>query len=275
MISKFRASRLPRAWPLGPGLRHCLVMLLPSAALIAADAPPSVASPVASVRQAVSDWARIRAETVRLETTWESERPLLESTLKTMQERAQSLQGEKQTLEATSADGRRTIEALIRENAGSQASLDAASARLQEISGQLVALRSSLPPRLSRALELPYRSLAAPDLGPGERMQLIMTVLNRCAQFNNVITYDEEPLELPGQSEARLLEAIYWGASHAYALDRTDHKAYFGAPRAGRWSWELLPDGAGDVADLIAIYREKADPRFVQVTAHSTDAPTH
>lgn len=227
---------------------------------------------VASVQKAVSDWARIREETVRLESTWETERQLLESTLKTMQERATVLANEKKTLEAKTAGDRDALAKLASENSAAQAAIDATAARLKTVSQQLIELRPSLPPRLSRALELPYRSLASPTLSPGERMQHVTTVLNRCAQFNNTITYDEEPLTLSGDNQERLLEVIYWGTSHGYALDRTEGKAYFGAPSPRGWTWEPAPEAAKPVAELIAIYREKSDPRFIEVPARLSHA---
>lgn len=208
---------------------------------------------------------------MRLETTWDTERPLLESTTKALQERARALADEKKTLEAKTASERDVLAKLAAENADAQSAMDAASARLKTISDQLVELRPSLPPRLSRALELPFRSLANPALTPGERMQHVTTVLNRCAQFNNAITYDEEPLTMAGGQE-QLLEVVYWGASHAYALDRADGKAYLGEPGARGWTWEPLPEATKSVTELIAIYREKSDPRFVDAPARLSHA---
>ncbi len=252
----------------------CALALLCSVALPLWGAESSAGS-VSSVQKAVADWARVREETVRLESTWETERQLLHSTLNALQERARTLADEKKTLTAKTAEERSALDALARENGALQSSLDAAVGRLKKLTERLVELRPMLPPRLARALELPYRSLANPELSPGERMQYLTTILNRCEQFNNAIAYDEEPVTVPGESGERLLEVIYWGASHGYALDRTGGKAYRGAPGAGGWNWSALPDGAGAVTQLIAIYREKSDPRFVEVPARVDATPAH
>lgn len=255
------------------GLRRRLasVALWVGAALPLMGADSS-GSAVGSVQKAVSDWARIREETVRLESTWETERQILESTVKAMQERALALANEKKTLEAKTAGERDALAKLATDNAAAQAAMDAAAARLKAVSEQLIELRPSLPPRLSRALDLPYRSLANPALSPGERMQYVTTVLNRCAQFNHAITYDEEPLTLPGDNQERLLEVIYWGMSHGYALDRTESKAYYGSPSPRGWMWEPVPEAVKGVAELIAIYREKSDPQFIEVPARFSHA---
>jgi hypothetical protein len=103
-------------------------------------------------------------------------------------------------------------------------------------------------------------------------MQFVTTILNRCAQFNKSITYGDEPVTPPGETDRRMLEVIYWGASHAYALDRAGGKAYFGSPGAQGWNWEPAPGADRSIAQLIAIYRDKADPEFVEVPAHVSDA---
>ncbi|MEO6002562.1 MAG: DUF3450 family protein [Opitutus sp.] len=233
-----------------------------------AAAPTEPALPVDAVRQVVTQWAKIRAETVKLESTWEAERELLSSTLKAEQERAQALVTQKKNLEAKSTGERETLASLTTQNATAEAALKSATDRLKAIGAQLLALRPSLPPRLSQALELPYRSLANPALTPGERMQLITTVLNRCAYFNKAITYGDEPMTLPGESVSRMLEVIYWGASHGYAFDRAAGKAYLGSPSATGWTWTAAPGAEKSVAQLIAIYRDKADPQFVEIPAH-------
>ena len=145
--------------------------------------------------------------------------------------------------------------------------LSAVETRLQAFTAQLVALRPSLPPRLSEALELSYRSLANANLAVGERMQLAMTILNRCAVFNRMVTCGEEVLSIDGEAGSKSLNVIYWGLSHGYALDTEGGKAWYGSPGAHGWQWEPTPEALHSVARLIAIYNDKADPDFVAVPA--------
>ena len=140
-------------------------------------------------------------------------------------------------------------------------------AHLKALDARLPELRPSLPPRLNDALELPYRSLASTDLTVGERMQLTMAVLRRCIEFNRAITCDSEVLTLAEGQNPQLLEVIYWGLSHGYALDRAGGKAWYGSPGPKGWQWEPIPEGAGKVAQLIAVYRGESEPRFVEVPA--------
>lgn len=147
------------------------------------------------------------------------------------------------------------------------AGLQATEDRVRQMSARLTKLRPSLPPRLSSALEMSYRSLAAPALPAAERMQLNMTIINRCTQFNRSITSEEEVVDVGGDGNARLMDVLYWGLSHGYALDRTSGSAWLGFPGPQGWRWESHPEAAQSVAKLIAIYHDKADPEFVAVPA--------
>ena len=104
-------------------------------------------------------------------------------------------------------------------------------------------------------------------MGAGDRMQLVMTMLNRCAQFNHTVTCGEEVLTIEGEQGTKSLEVIYWGLSHGYALDRAAGKAWYGSPGQKGWQWELRPDAVKPVSALVAVYNDKMDPDFVGVPA--------
>lgn len=223
--------------------------------------------PLAPAEKAAGDWIKIRLETVRLEGEWLNERPLLESTANALSQRAATLEEKRAHVEAKTSRERDDIASLGAKTKAAEADLKDIDARLETLASGLVALRPSLPPRLSQALEMSYRSLAGPHQGTGERMQIAMTLLNRCAQFNRTVTYGEEVLSIDGEPAAKSLEVIYWGLSHGYALDRAAGKAWYGSPGPRAWQWEPLPDGAPAIGKLIAIYTDKADPGFVAVPA--------
>ena len=232
-------------------------------------AGPLYAEPTAleSVEKAAGEWVKVRAETARLETEWETTRPLLESTVSGLQERAQALEAKRDFLKAKTAKDREELATLEAANKASAAALQSVGAQLKAMNARLFELRASLPPRLSEALEMAYKSLAAPDVTVSERMQLTMTVLNRCIQFNRSITCEDEILTLGEGKNAQQLEVIYWGLSYGYVLDRPARQVWFGSPGPERWRWEPVPDAFDQVARLVTIYRGKAEPEFVEVPA--------
>lgn len=232
--------------------------------------PLRAEDPVESVQKAAGEWAKVRAETIRVESEWEWQKVLMESTRDALLARVLQLDAKRAELEAkTMGERRDTAELTARRQAMAGAAADAAK-HLLALDEKLVRLRAWLPPRLSLALELPYRSLAAPGLPLGERMQHSMTILNRCQHFNRTIASGEETLAVPG-GEAKLLEVVYWGLSHGYALDRAAGTAYLGAPGANGWAWSPAPELAKAVARLIAVSQDKAQPEFVEMALRISD----
>jgi hypothetical protein len=234
-------------------------------AWVSASALAMAPDSLETVQRIAADWARIRAETVRLESEWEWQRELLTSTVTALQERARGLEERRDLLQAQTAQTQRELAALSAQTQASAEAMQRVEERLVAMTRRLLGLRPVLPPRLSEALELPYRSLGDTMLPASERIQAVATMLARCAQFNRSITYSEEPLALEAAHEPRLLEVVYWGLSHAYALDRVSRRAYLGAPANGAWAWQARPDITERVEQLIAIYKDDAEPRFVEV----------
>jgi len=231
---------------------------------------PLAADPIDEVDQSAREWVKLRVETTQLETAWRNERGLVESTVAALNERAARLEEKRDLALAKTAKDREEIDALRAKNRSAADDLQACEARLKALTEKLLALRPSLPPRLADALEMSYRSLANPALPAGERMQIVINVLNRCAQFNHQVTVGEDVLTLASESSAKSLETIYWGLAHGYAIDRGAHQAWLGSPGAGGWRWEPKPEAFDRVARLLAIAQAKADPELVAVPAPAT-----
>jgi hypothetical protein len=221
-------------------------------------------SPLA-IEQAAGEWVKVRAETVRLQTEWNTERALLASTVELTKARAERLEAERDNYRAKTAESLNELTLLTEKRDGADADLAFAEQRLAALTTRLLELRPKLPPRLADALELSFRSLAGNDAGPGDRMQLVMSVLNRCAQFNASVTCGEEVLQLGG--EGRAVDVIYWGLSHGYAVDRHSARAWFGSPSNERWTWTEKPEAMEAASTLIAIYRDQQDPELVAIPA--------
>ena len=224
-------------------------------------------TPLDTVQKSAAEWVKVRLETVRQETDWQNQRPLVEATVAGLTERAQQLDEKRDLLQSKTAKDRDELAALGKTEGAERAALQAAEPRARALTARLVSLRPLLPPRLSAALELPYQSLANPQLNLGEQMQLNVAVLNRCQQFNRNVSCDEELVRVDAGANPRLLEVIYWGLSHGYALDRKAGRAWLGRPGPQGWQWEPRPEAAPAVARLIAVYRDQAEPELVAVPA--------
>ncbi len=251
---------IPAPFPRPTGAGVVLGLLLGMAPAFAAD-------PIQEVGATASEWVKTRAETVRIETDWARNRSLLTGTIGALKERADRLQEQRDLLFAGTAEQRGEEADLTARLVRSRENLKTTETRLQELTARVLKLRPALPPRLSDALDLSYRSLAGNEASPSERMQLVMTVLNRCAQFNLTITQGDETLTLPGEAGPKSVEVIYWGLSHGYALDRAAGKAWLGTAADGAWAWQVLDGAAPAVTRLLAIRRDESDPSLVTVPA--------
>jgi hypothetical protein len=212
-------------------------------------------------------YIRLQVEEARLNTEWSQQRGLLESLVHADEERATSLEESRDQMNARTAGFRDELDAMRAKIQGANDDAKVLETRLNALSAQLVSLRPSLPPRLSEALEMSFRTLAGSGVPVGDRMQVAMTVLNRCAQFNRVVSVGEDVLSLEGEPPQKSMEVIYWGLSHGYALDRADKKAWLGSPGPAGWQWEAKPEAFDGVAALIDIAHDKADPAYVNVPA--------
>jgi hypothetical protein len=219
---------------------------------------------LASVQEAVGQWSKVRAETVRVESEWEWQHTLMQSTLDALRERIGQLEAKRDELQAKTAAERRETAELTESREALAAAESKAVEHLRSLDARLFALRASLPPRLLAALELPFRSIGSADLSTGERMQYTETILNRCELFNRGVTFGEEMVALPG-AQPKLMEVVYWGLSHAYALDTAANSACLGSPKDGGWTWTAAPELVGPVRKLIAVARDKAEPELIQV----------
>lgn len=219
------------------------------------------------VGRIATQWVRTRAETVRIESDWAGERELLETMIRAVEERARVAEEQAEQVKGATAQVRAELEGLAQKNEVAEQSLKEVEARLKRFTATALALRPQLPPRLRDALELAYASLQNTELPPSERMQYLMTILGRCHQFNRTITAGEEVTALSPGATPRSVEAIYWGLSHGYALDRASGEAWLGASTAEGWTWEPLPGAADKVGRLLAIANDQADPDFVVLPA--------
>ena len=254
--------------------RRCRCLILPAALLALVTRGAQDNDPMQPGEKAAGDWIKVRLETARMETEWQTDKPLLESTVVGLKDRAQTLEDKRALLLSETSKDREDIATMQGKNKEASEDLHAAESRLQALDEKLTGMRPYLPPRLSDALELSFRSIANPGLATGERMQLTMTMLNRCLQFNHAVTSGEEVLTIEGEDAAKSLEVIYWGLSHGYALDRKAAKAWYGSPGPKGWRWEPLAGAADQVTKLIAVYNDKADPDFIVVPATLSSSAT-
>jgi len=215
--------------------------------------------------KAANEWLTLQMETARLEADWRTQRELLASILVAQTERLKSAEEKRDLALAKTARERSELQSIEKNTQDARADLKLVGARLEAATARVLTLRPNLPPHLSDALEMSYRSLASKDAVATERMQIVVNVLNRCAQFNRLVTVADDVLSLAGEPPAKSYEVIYWGLSRAFAIDHREHKAWLGTPGERGWEWTRQPEAFAATEKALAIARGTADPEFVSL----------
>lgn len=221
------------------------------------------ANPLTDIQESAAKWSEIRSETSRLQSDWVAERSVLNSSISGLNIEADQLELEQKAMASEAQKHTEEIDRLTARNQANDAAIAQTVERLASLSGELIALRPALPPRLSNALDLPYRSIAQADMEPADRMRYTMAILNRCQQFDQTFVMTEEVLPVEAGGEDRLLEIVYWGLSQACALDRSANETFIGRPVDGVWTWVPAPGLAEAAAKLIAVRQDEVPPDFV------------
>ena len=235
-------------------------------------APPlwSAAEPQEDAEKLARELVRLKVENAQEETAWRTDRELLGSMVAMMQDKAAQAEEKLELAKARTAKDRDELAALRARTEGARQDLATMEARLAAVAARLVALRPNLPPRLSEALEMSYRTLADSAQPPAERLRVAMNILNRCAQFNRLVTVGEDVFTPAGEPAAKSFEVIYWGLNRGYAIDRAARRAWLGSPGAAGWQWEPRPEAFDRIVRLIATASDQADPAYELVPAATT-----
>ncbi len=133
-----------------------------SLVLFSAGITRSADDPLETVQKSSEAWLQTRLEAARLESSWATERALLESTLDAYSERAAAAEEKRDLAKAKTAQEREELDALKDKAKAAQADLQRAAERIKALDAKLVRLRAQLPPHLSSGLDFAFRSLADP-----------------------------------------------------------------------------------------------------------------
>lgn len=248
----------------------CFRLLIRTLSVAASLPLAAGATPLHDVQTAAAEWARLRSATTRIEKDWAAEQALLDASIDNLNTQADQLELQHRAAVADAAAAQQAVDDLTAANQQRAADLAMANQRIAALADRLAAQRPALPPRLSAALDLPFRTLTNPDLSPADRMRHTMAILNRCQQFDQAFVLAEEILPVTPGGEPRLLEVVYFGLAQACALDRSADQAYLGRPVDGTWQWIHVPDLADEAAHLIEVRQDNVPPAFVRLPLQLT-----
>ncbi len=139
--------------------------------------------------------------------------------------------------------------------------------RLSELAKQFPEpLLDKIEPLLSKMPKNPRQT----GMSSGERMAIVVGVLNEVHKFNGAIslrtTLREMAPDETGEVKTIEVKTLYLGLARAFEVDKNSDYAGVGKPSPEGWQWERRDDLASSISDAIAIYEGIKPPdNFVEL----------
>ncbi len=223
------------------------------------DAP----SEMNTLHDSVRKWIDVRKEDEKLKSDWEWQKNVLENTKLSLEKQINNSTTELTQFKSEHSEQIETLQKLQTQNDEFDQVLQVSESQIESQMQQFLEFRERFPPRLKKALELSFATLEDPELTLNDRLQVLVTAMGRVSQFNHLITYSEELVEI--QDKSRLMAVLYWGLGQAYALDLSTNEGFMGKPGPQEWKWTESKPIASKMKTLIAIFREESDPVYVEL----------
>lgn len=221
---------------------------------------------LSTARDTVAQWVQTQQLISRTRAEWDSDKEMLQQSKALFERELKSVQDEmaKQDTNSSVANAERLkLDADLKR---SNEALEAARVQISSLEGDLRKLLPLLPePVMSGAQQLLNRLPADPantKAGVSERVQTVVSLLNEVDKFNNAVTVFTEK-HRNAQGEDVSVETVYVGLGAAYFVNESGNFAGHGRPGDQGWEWTVDPSLAGEIREIIRIYRNERTARFV------------
>ncbi len=107
-------------------------------------------------------------------------------------------------------------------------------------------------------------------LGAGQRLAIIVGILNEVDRFNREVTVTKEVREVEGQT--REFDIMYLGLGQAFYADSQGQLAGYATPAKGQWVWTSSNENAPQILRAIKVGQGKIKPaEFVELPLKITN----
>lgn len=225
-------------------------------------------------RQIIVEWVKTRQIISKETNQWREQKELIEFQIDLFKSEIEDLDKAISDAEEAASDAERKREELqIQSNSFKSASnvIDSAAGdyevRLRELTKQFPKpLLVRIEPLLSKMPKNPRQT----GMSSGERMAIVVGVLNEVHKFNGAIslrtTLREMAPDETGEVKTIEVKTLYLGLARAFEVDKNSDYAGVGKPSPEGWQWERRDDLASSISDAIAIYEGIKPPdNFVEL----------
>jgi len=235
---------------------------------VAETSSASFDGPIDSTRAALENWVETRRLISQEKRDWATDKEILQARVDLVQREIASMRARVSEAESNVVATDLKREDLIRENE----SLRTVTQTLGQVIVGLEARTRGLLPRLpppirDRVKVLSQRLPEDPTTTKAtlsERFQNVVGILNEVDKFNRDVTLSLEVRELPGKGAIEVT-TLYLGLGQAYYASANGDAAGFGSATAEGWAWTPANEAAAVILDAIAVQKNEAPARFVQL----------
>ncbi len=249
-------------------MKRTLMAAILTAGLVAMGADSS--DKLSATRGTLEKWVEARGLVSKTRTDWQSDKETLQQTVLILERELKGVEEKFSKLTTNNVQAEK-------ERAETEASIKASNEGLApaqqfavEFEGKIRALAPRLPDPLQDILKPLFARLPAEgtntQMKATERVQAIVAILNELDKFNNALNVFSEKRKNAAGAEVSV-ETVYIGLGAGYFVNDSGDFAGLGTPGATGWEWSTQPEIAGQVREVIRIYRNERPAKFVSLPA--------
>ena len=220
-------------------------------------------------RQLIEDWVKTQQIISKEENAWRESKELIEYRIDLFKSEIEDLDKAITDAEEAASDAERKREELQLQSNSFKAAADVVDSvagdyeiRLRELTKQFPKpLLVKIEPLLSKMPKNPRQT----SLTAGERMAVVIGIVNEVHKFNGAITLVSELIEVrPGETAE--VKTLYFGLGQAFFVDAKGEHAGVKFPSPEGWKKEDRNELASSISDSIAIYEGiKPSDKFIEL----------
>ena len=209
-------------------------------------------------------WLDAEAQTVRLNTDWQAQKPLLE-------QRMGLLAAEKRQLQAmleSSSESQQGVEVkraqLLAEQAGLEQQQQLLNQSLELLTARVTALAPLLPPPLAEQW-VAEQGVVSDQPEASQQLQSALAQLSRLAEFDDRITVQEGVVSLPDVGEL-VVKQLYLGVGMAWFVSADGQHRGWGQALDDVWTWQQHEQlDSAEISRAIAMFERREQAEFVRL----------
>lgn len=226
-------------------------------------------SPLKETRTTLEKWVQTRQIISKAQSDWKSDQDTIQQTIQLFERelKATEEQLSKFSTNNTQIARERAEAASLKED--SEKGLAAAREFAGDLENDIKALAPRLPVPLQEIIKPLLNRMPADEktrMTAAERLQVSVGILNELDKFNSAVSlFNEKRTNARGEEVA--VETVYIGLGAAYFTNDSGDFAGIGVPSQETWEWQIKPELAKTVREVIQIYRNERPARFVSLPA--------